>query len=118
VRGAIDAAGAFLRPGRIGHEVDAVARAHITGAGYEEYAHGLGHQIGRFAHDGGMRLAPTWELFGRRPFGIVEEGNVFTLEPNAATPNYGRVSLEEDVLVTADGCRFLSTPQREPICIE
>ncbi len=118
VRGAIDAAGSFLRPGRIGHEVDAVARAHITGAGYEEYAHGLGHQIGRFAHDGGMRLAPSWELFGRRPFGIVEEGNVFTLEPNAATPNYGRVSLEEDVLVTADGCRFLSTPQREPICIE
>ncbi len=118
VRGAIDAANSFLRPGRVGHEVDAVARAHITGHGYEEYAHGLGHQIGRFAHDGGMRLAPTWELFGRRPFGIVEQGNVFTIEPNAATPNYGRVSLEEDVLVTADGCQYLSTPQRELICLE
>ncbi len=118
VRGAIAAAAAFLRPGRVGHEVDAVARAHITGAGYEEYAHGLGHQIGRFAHDGGMRLAPTWELFGRRAYGVVEAGNVFTIEPNALTPNYGRVSLEEDVLVTADGCRFLSTPQTELVCLE
>jgi Xaa-Pro aminopeptidase len=118
VRGAIEAAASFLRPGRIGHEVDAVARERITAAGYAEYAHGLGHQIGRFAHDGGMRLAPTWELFGRRSYGIVEEGNVFTIEPNALTPCYGRVSLEEDVLVEADGCRFLSSPQRELICLE
>lgn len=117
VRGAIDAATAFLRPGRIGHEVDAVAREHITGHGYEEYAHGLGHQVGRFAHDGGMRLAPQWELFGQRCYGIVEEGNVFTIEPNALTPNFGRVSVEEDVLVEADGCRYLSTPQRELICL-
>lgn len=117
VRDAIDAAATFLRPGRIGHEVDAVAREHITGHGYEEYAHGLGHQVGRFAHDGGMRLAPQWELFGQRCYGIVEEGNVFTIEPNALTPNFGRVSIEEDVLVEANGCRYLSTPQRELICL-
>lgn len=117
VRGAIEAAAAFLRPGRVGHEVDAIARAHITDHGYEEYAHGLGHQVGRFAHDGGMRLAPQWELFGQRCYGVVEEGNVFTIEPNALTPHYGRVSLEEDVLVEADGCRFLSNPQRELICL-
>jgi len=117
VRGAIEAAAEFLQPGRIGHEVDAVARRRITDAGYEEYAHGLGHQIGRFAHDGGMRLAPTWELFGRRSYGVVEEGNVFTIEPNALTPDYGRVSLEEDVLVEEGGCRFLSSPQRDLICL-
>jgi Xaa-Pro aminopeptidase len=117
VRGAIDSAAAFLRPGRIGHEVDAVARGHITEHGYAEYAHGLGHQVGRFAHDGGMRLAPQWELFGQRCYGLVEEGNVFTIEPNALTPSYGRVSLEENVLVESDGCRFLSNPQRELICL-
>jgi len=118
VRAAIEEAAAFLRPGRVGHEVDAVARARITGNGYEEYAHGLGHQIGRFAHDGGMRLAPQWELFGQRAYGIVEEGNVFTIEPNAETSDYGRVSIEEDVVVEAGGCRFLSTPQRELICLD
>jgi len=118
VRGAIEAAAAFLRPGRVGHEVDAVARSTITSHGYKEYAHGLGHQVGRFAHDGGMRLAPQWELFGQRCYGIVEEDNVFTIEPNALTPNYGRVSLEEDVLVEAGGCRFLSKPQHELICLE
>jgi len=118
VRDAIEAAAAFLRPGRIGHEVDAIARGRITDAGYEEYGHGLGHQIGRFAHDGGTRLAPQWELFGKRCHGIVEEGNVFTIEPNALTPKHGRVSLEEDVLVVADGCRFLSTPQQDLICLD
>jgi len=117
VRGAIEAAAEFLQPGKIGHEVDAVARRRITDAGYEEYAHGLRHQVGRFAHDGGMRLAPTWELFGRRSYGVVEEGNVFTIEPNALTANYGRVSLEEDLLLEAGGCRFFSSPQRDLICL-
>jgi len=118
VREAIGGAVEVLRPGAIGHEVDAVARKRIVEAGYEEYAHGLGHQIGQFAHDGGMRLAPTWELFGKRSYGVVEAGNVFTIEPNALTPSFGRVSIEEDVLVEADGCRFLSTPHTEIFCLE
>lgn len=117
VRSAIVAAAAFLRPGRIGHEVDAVARSLVVERGYEPYSHGLGHQIGRFAHDGGMRLAPRWELFGERAFGVVESGNVFTLELNVATRDYGQVSLEEDVLVTDHGCRFLSHPQESLICL-
>jgi len=117
VKEAIAAAASFLRPGRIGHEVDAIARDYVQKRGYEEYMHGLGHQVGRFAHDGGMRLAPQWELFGERCNGIVDRGNVFTIEPNVMTQSYGRVSLEENVVVEADGVRFLSTPQREMICL-
>ena len=117
VREAIVAAASFVRPGRLGHEVDAVAREIVLKNGYDEFRHGLGHQIGQFAHDGGTRLAPLWELFGRRPKGKLEKGNVFTLELNVHTDHYGQVSLEENILVTTEGCCLLSHPQEALICI-
>jgi Xaa-Pro aminopeptidase len=117
VSGAIVAAAAALRPGVRGHEVDAVARGHVTDLGYPEYMHALGHQLGRNAHDGGTLLGPRWERYGRTPEGVVEEGNVFTLELHVPTSMHGQVSLEEDVLVTSEGCRFLSVPQRRIRCV-
>jgi Xaa-Pro aminopeptidase len=50
--------------------------------------------------------------------GIVEVGNVFTLEFYVTTKSYGQVSLEEDILITRAGCEFLSNPQKELICIK
>ena len=73
----------------------------------------LGHQLGRSAHDGGTVLGPRWDRYGNAPFGIVEVGNVFTLEFGAPVPGRGYIGLEEDVVVTADGIEWLSTPQRE-----
>ena len=102
-----------LRPGAIGRDVDAVARGIITGAGYSEYPHGLGHQVGRFAHDGTAMLGPEWEKYARRPFVPVEVGMVFTIEPRLTVPDYGIATVEEMVLVTEDGAAFLSDPQRE-----
>ncbi len=117
VRDAIQAAGTFIKPGVQGHEVDAVARNYVLDAGYEEYKHALGHQIGRRAHDGGTILGPMWERYGDIPMGVVESGNVFTLELYVTTKNYGQLSLEEDILVTKSGCEFLSKPQVELIYI-
>jgi Xaa-Pro aminopeptidase len=117
VRDAISAAAQFIRSGRIGHEVDAVARSFIQNRGYEEYQHALGHQVGRNVHDGGTLLAPLWDRYGESPRGVVEAGNVFTLELYVTTKNFGQISLEENIVVTKTGCKFLSTPQRELICI-
>jgi Xaa-Pro aminopeptidase len=109
----MDAGAAVLRPGVEGHEVDAAARASLVGAGYDEPKYALGHQLGRAAHDGGALLAPLWERYGDAPRGLVEEGHVYTLEYGAPVPGRGYIGLEEDVLVTADGLEWLSTPQRE-----
>ncbi len=117
VRDAIQKASEFIRPGVRGFEVDAIARDYVKDHGYEEYQHALGHQLGRHAHDGGTLLGPLWERYSDSPKGKVESGNVFTLELYVTTKNYGQVSLEEDVLVTSAGCKFLSRPQRELICI-
>ncbi|MBS3795045.1 MAG: aminopeptidase P family protein [Candidatus Thorarchaeota archaeon] len=118
VYGAIQKASDHLRPGMKGYEVDAIARDYVKERGYDEYQHALGHQVGRIAHDGGTLLGPLWDRYGDSPKGEVEVGNVFTLELYVWTEDYGQLSLEEDVVVTEDGCEFLSSPQEELICIE
>jgi Xaa-Pro aminopeptidase len=109
----MDAGAAVLRPGAQGHEVDAAARASLVAAGYDEPMHALGHQMGRAVHDGGALLAPLWDRYGDSPRGLIEKNQVFTLEYGAPVPGRGYIALEEDVLVTADGIEWLSTPQRE-----
>ncbi len=110
---AVDAGAAELRPGVAGWRVDAAARESLVAAGLPEPKYALGHQLGRSAHDGGTLLGPRWDRYGNAPLGLVEEGNVFTLEFGAAVPGRGYVGLEEDVLVTADGIEWLSEPQRQ-----
>jgi Xaa-Pro aminopeptidase len=110
IRKAADA----LAPGVQGWEIDAIARETLTEAGYDEYQHALGHQVGRAAHDGGgATLAPRWERYNETPFRKVEKDSVFTLEPSIVLPEHGLIALEEMVLVTDDGCEFLSKPQTE-----
>lgn len=106
----IHAAKAFLRPGVAGWEVDAVARKIVMENGFEEFDHSLGHQIGTLAHDGGGGLSPRWERYGKKPYDIVREGQAYTLEFGLPTPR-GWVSLEEMVVVTANGCEYVVPPQ-------
>jgi Xaa-Pro aminopeptidase len=117
VRAAIEAGKTALGPGAIGWEVDAAARKTITKWGYPEYQHALGHQVGRSAHDGSTILGPRWDRYRQTPYGVVEEGNVFTLELGAYVPDRGFIGLEEDVLVTSAGCEYLSIPQTELWCV-
>jgi Xaa-Pro aminopeptidase len=112
---AIEAGAAVLRPGVQGIEVDAAARRVIVEA-YPEFKHGLGHGLGRAVHDGGTLLGPRWPCYGKTTEGIVEVGNVFTLELGVGT-EAGYIGLEEDVLVTEAGCEFLSSFQRELMVI-
>ncbi|MDY6872647.1 MAG: Xaa-Pro peptidase family protein [Chloroflexota bacterium] len=112
---AIQAAFETLQAGLPGVQVDRVARAVVTGAGYPAYPYATGHQVGRLAHDGGAILGPAWDRYGRTPYLPLEVGQVYTLEPGLMVPGYGYVGLEEDVLITKDGAEFLSTPQTELI---
>jgi Xaa-Pro aminopeptidase len=105
--------GEALTVGRRGREIDAVARQYIIAAGYQEYPHALGHQVGRHAHDGAALLAPAWERYGTRPDLLVEAGQVYTLEPRLTIPGYGVATIEEEVLVTPTGREFLSYPQTD-----
>ncbi len=117
IRDAIKAGAKALRPGVEGWTVDAVARQFIVDAGYEEYPHALGHQVGRKAHDGSALLCPKWDRYKNLPFLKVEKDQVYTLEPRLMVAGHGIATVEEIVVVTETGCEFLSQPQVELICI-
>ncbi|MBI1757564.1 MAG: aminopeptidase P family protein [Fimbriimonas ginsengisoli] len=112
VRDAIQAAFASLRPGVAGWEVDEVARQALVKAGFPEYFHALGHQVGRVAHDGGAVLGPRWPRYGNTPTIPVEAGEIYTLEPSVLVEGYGMLGLEEMALVTESGAEWLTSPQR------
>jgi Xaa-Pro aminopeptidase len=112
VRKTIEESAKILKPGAIGWQVDAHARQVIMGAGFPEYQHALGHQLGRTVHDGSTLLGPRWERYGDTPYGVVEENQIYTIELGVPT-DAGYVGLEEDVLVTANGAEWLAEPQVE-----
>ncbi len=114
---AIEKSRKVLKPGARGVDVDGVARSLLVSEGYEEFPHGLGHQVGRFAHDGTALLGPAWSKYSRKPFEPVEAGMVFTLEPRLTVPGRGVVTVEEMVLVREQDTEYLSSPQKKLILI-
>lgn len=112
---AIQAAVEAMRPGVLGKEVDAVARQMVIEAGYPEYMHATGHQVGRLAHDGGAILGPEWARYGDTPNRPLEASQVYAVELGVEVAGYGYVGLEENVLVGEEGTEYLSEPQVELI---
>lgn len=93
---------AAVRPGKTGKEIDAVARDFITERGYgDAFGHGLGHSLGRSVHDGPGFSARADTL-------LLQPGMVLTVEPGIYLENWGGVRVEEDILVTEDGCEILT----------
>lgn len=106
VQQAQEAAIAAVRPGAIAKDIDTAARKVIADAGYGDYfGHGLGHGFGLDIH----------ELPGIRPRSetVIEEGMVFTIEPGIYLPGWGGVRLEDDVLVTSEGCEVLTGVRKD-----
>lgn len=110
---AITKAAEAMKPGMKGWEIDDVARSYITGKGYEEYKHGLGHQLGLAAHDAGCMMGPKWERYGNIVYLEIEKGQVFTIEPRLNIEGHGIATIEEEVVVGDNGVEFISDRQTE-----
>jgi Xaa-Pro aminopeptidase len=114
------AAMAIVAPGVAAAAVDAAARMVLAERGLgEAFGHGLGHGLGVEVHEA-PRVAPRRSASAgaanatfESETEIIAEGMVFTIEPGAYLPGWGGVRLEDDVLVTADGCEVLTDVPRE-----
>ncbi len=115
---AIESSKQAMKPGVIAKEIDAIARNIVVKNGYDEFPHGLGHQVGRFSHDGTALLGPPWEKYAQKPFFPLEERMIFTIEPRLDVPGRGTATIEEMVVVTNNGADWLSHPQKEIILIK
>jgi len=89
------------RPGGTAEEVDRAARKVIEAAGYGEFfIHRTGHGLGMEAHE------PPYIRTGNQE--LLQPGMTFTVEPGIYLPDRGGVRIEDDVVITEDGCQSLS----------
>lgn len=92
---------AALAAGRESREIDAVAREHITSAGYgPQFGHGLGHGVGMRVHE-----EPRLSHMGASA--PLKAGNVVTIEPGIYLPGIGGVRIENDYVVSETGASNL-----------
>jgi Xaa-Pro aminopeptidase len=97
---------ATIRPGARAGDVDAAARGVIEGAGYGDYFnHSVGHGLGLQVHEAPL-LKPGSQA-------VLQAGMVVTVEPGIYLPGWGGIRIEDDVLVTEDGCTVLTTVPKD-----
>jgi len=103
------AALAAVQPGARPSSIDAAARQVLEAHGLgSAFGHGTGHGLGLEIHEE-PRVARVVTGLPDEP---IEPGMVFTIEPGAYVPGVGGVRIEDDVLVTADGCDVLTDAPR------
>jgi Xaa-Pro dipeptidase len=97
---------AGIREGATGRAVHLIAAKVVDESRFKgRFTHGLGHSIGLEVHDGvGLTL---------RNSGKLRQNMVMTVEPGIYIPGEGGVRIEDDVVVTKDSCRLLTTSPKE-----
>jgi Xaa-Pro aminopeptidase len=110
------AAMARIRAGVKASDVDDAARRVLEGRGLgPAFSHSTGHGLGLEIHEE-PRIGPIRPGTGAQQMARDEtlaEGMVMTVEPGAYVPGRGGVRIEDDVLVTRDGCVVLTQSPRE-----
>ena len=116
VRAAQGAALAAVRAQALAYEVDAAARGVLVAHGFgDAFLHATGHGLGLEVHEA-PRLAKADEDQSYAAVQL-EAGMVCTIEPGAYLEGIGGVRLEDDVLVTAEGCEVLTDVPRDLLVV-
>jgi Xaa-Pro aminopeptidase len=98
------------RAGRLGRDVDAVARRVIEQAGFGElFAHGLGHGVGMEIHEQ-PAMRPESE-------DVLAADGVVTVEPGIYHPGLGGIRIEDLVIIGNNGPEVLTTFTKELVTV-
>lgn len=97
-----------LKAGIVSKDLDQLARGVIESHGYK-LIHGLGHGVGLDIHE--------IPFISFRSDYVFEENVIVTLEPGIYVPDLGGIRIEDDYLVTKDGCIQLTHSPKELIIL-
>lgn len=99
-----------IKAGLTGKEADAIARDIITAAGFgDKFGHSTGHGIGLEVHEG-PGLSSKSDV-------ILKPGMVVTVEPGIYISQLGGVRIEDDVVITENGCEIITQSTKELIIL-
>ena len=97
-----------VKPGMWAKDLDSVARNRIKGEGYGRFFnHSLGHGLGLQVHE-----CPRISSMSKER---LVAGSVITIEPGVYIPEFGGVRIEDDILITVQGCTVLTESPRDLI---
>ena len=100
-----------IKPGIKAKEVHLSVEEYINKTEFSGcFIHGTGHSLGMDVHDGYVSFNSASDV-------ELVENMVITVEPGVYIPGFGGVRIEDDILVTSDGCRILSKINRDLIQI-
>lgn len=98
------------KAGITGKELDAVARDYITEQGYgEAFGHSLGHGIGLDVHEG--------PALSKKSDSLLQQNNCVTIEPGIYVDGLGGVRIEDDILITENGCELFTKCTKDLIIL-
>lgn len=101
---------AAIRQGIPASEVDRASREVIGSYGYgENFGHSTGHGLGLQIHEN-PRLSS-------RDGTELKKGMVVTVEPGIYLPGWGGVRIEDTVVVEENGCRVLTSSEKERLMV-
>ncbi|MCI2774466.1 M24 family metallopeptidase [Staphylococcus petrasii] len=99
-----------IKPGMSVEEADALSRDFIDAHGYgKEFGHSLGHGIGLDIHEG--------PLLSKNANGTIEVNNCVTIEPGIYVDGLGGVRIEDDILITENGCEVFTKCTKDLIIL-
>lgn len=98
------------KAGITGKELDGVARDYITEQGYgEAFGHSLGHGIGLDVHEG--------PALSKKSDSLLQQNNCVTIEPGIYIDGLGGVRIEDDILITENGCELFTKCTKDLIIL-
>ena len=99
-----------IRPGMTAKQIDNIARNIIKKAGYgDNFKHSLGHSLGIEVHE-----KPQISYKSEK---VIKPGMVITDEPGIYISDWGGVRIEDDLLITENGCEVLNNSTKDLISI-